>query len=313
MEIPNLIDNSTLNNELLNSKFNSLKTTKANSGKNLSETERQELAKAARGFEAIFLNMMLKEMKLGEFNDSSEGDSGFGADTLRGYTYLQLSDQMANSGEGIGIAQMIYSQLSGGDKLAPLTQIKPNTSLIEQLKSISTNKNDSVIKNKKSSILDEIGILNNTKTQPKNESNDTKVSGNFFNRVQNRLEKYQDIISLASNIFKVPEHLIKGMITSESAGKNDARSGVGAKGLMQLMDGTARDLGVNNSYDPTQNIMGGTKYIKQMLDKFGSVEKALAAYNAGPGNVNKYGGIPPFKETQNYVVRVKKYAEMHKV
>ncbi|HUN29860.1 MAG TPA: lytic transglycosylase domain-containing protein [Alphaproteobacteria bacterium] len=99
--------------------------------------------------------------------------------------------------------------------------------------------------------------------------------------------------------------LIKAIIANESGFNANATSKVGAQGLMQLMPGTAAGLGVTDAYDPAQNVAGGTKYIKGLLDHFnGDVRLAVAAYNAGPGAVEKYGGVPPYAETQNYVQNV---------
>lgn len=117
------------------------------------------------------------------------------------------------------------------------------------------------------------------------------------------------MITTAAARHKVPVGLVKAVVRAESGFKSDATSPAGAQGLMQLMPATAKGLGVTDSFDPQQNLDGGAKYLKQLMNRFhGDVKKVLAGYNAGPGAVERYGGIPPYKETQHYVAKVLEYA-----
>lgn len=116
------------------------------------------------------------------------------------------------------------------------------------------------------------------------------------------------IFNEAASKYGVDAKFLKAIAKCESDFSTECTSRSGAMGIMQLMPQTAASLGVTNAYDPYQNIMGGARYISEKLTQYnGDKSLALAAYNAGSGNVAKYGGIPPFKETQNYVAKVMAY------
>lgn len=113
------------------------------------------------------------------------------------------------------------------------------------------------------------------------------------------------LLAEASQQYSLEPALLAAVIEVESGFNPNAVSPAGAKGLMQLMDATARGLGVTDSYDPQQNILGGARFLRQLLDRYkGDIRLALAAYNAGSGTVERYGGIPPYPETQRFVSKV---------
>jgi soluble lytic murein transglycosylase-like protein len=119
-------------------------------------------------------------------------------------------------------------------------------------------------------------------------------------------EAYEEIIQEAAKEHGMDPALIRAVMQTESAFHPYAVSRAGAEGLMQLMPALADEMGVENSFDPRENIMGGARYLKRLLDYHnGNLDLALASYNAGPGNVERYGGVPPFRETRRYVKTIK--------
>lgn len=120
-------------------------------------------------------------------------------------------------------------------------------------------------------------------------------------------EAYEDIIQEAATIYEIDASLIRAVMQAESAFHPYIVSRAGAEGLMQLMPDLADEMGVTDSFDPRENIMGGARYLKQLLEQHnGNIALTLASYNAGPGNVKRYGGVPPFRETRSYVKKIKK-------
>lgn len=276
-------------NSLLGGRANELsRKAERSDNSNLSDIERSKFAQVSRGFEAMFVNLLLKEMK-----SSLKENSEFSG-PLQEYTDMMFADQIASQNTGIGIAEKVYEFLTG-EKL-------PETRVIQSAKT-AYSEHSPKVSEKKSPVV-------SVKPAVKEIQEPELPKGNFLDKVKARLDVYDDIITQASKKFNVPQELIKAVITAESAGHQFAKSKAGAKGLMQLMDGTALELGVTDSYDPAQNIFGGTLYLRRMLDKFdNNRELALAAYNAGPGNVKKYGGVPPFRETESYIKKVNNYIQ----
>ncbi|QOI36630.1 lytic transglycosylase domain-containing protein [Leptospira interrogans] len=130
---------------------------------------------------------------------------------------------------------------------------------------------------------------------------------NFGKDLKNIKPSLAKIIHQESEKNNLDPRLVQSVIKAESDFKTDAVSPKGAIGLMQLMPSTANLLGVEDPFDPAENVAGGTKFLSNLLNKYKNLDHALAAYNAGPSAVDRYAGIPPYKETRNYVEKVKKF------
>ena len=239
-----------------------------------SPKEKEKIAKATKDFESLMTSMMLKEMTKTN-SGGMFGEESYGGDVLDSMFESEMASYMTKS-KSLGVAKMLYKKLTGED--------------LPMEKGL-----DKIYKNNSNPI--------NIKGVDKNLPVVTPSS-----EALKRIDKYDAIINDAAKAYGVDPNLIKSVIMAESAGNAKAVSGAKAKGLMQLIDSTAADMGVKNVWDPKQNIYGGTKYLSEMLRQYdGDVKLALAGYNAGPGNVDKYNGVPPFDETRKYITRVVGY------
>jgi Rod binding domain-containing protein len=264
-------------------KKSNLKAVDNSNGKAFSTKDKEKLKNAAYEFQAMLIGQMLKSMRNTEIKDENPEDS-YGSDMYTELFDMQLAKNMSRTGR-FGIAEMLYKKLTGEDLPKQPIITKPN-------------------------LGNENGMILNQ--QPKKSQEINPIDNSTI--IHSKLAQFNEIINDASKKFKVEPSLIKAIITAESGGNKLATSRSDAKGLMQLMDDTAREMGVTDSFNPSQNINGGARYISEMLGKYnGDLNLALAAYNAGPGAVDKFDGVPPFKETQNYIKSVTKYLNMFKL
>ncbi len=260
--------------------------------------EEKKLLKACQDFESIFLKHMLKSSRGAFGGDASGGlfGKGMGGDIFKDMFDTELARHVAQS-QGTGLARLLYNNMSQA--------VKSDDENVTPFDDLVTYVNRSANIQYQSWMLKHLG-----QNQIERESG-SKIE--LSTSVSERIGNFHHDIIAAGKKYNVEPALVYAVIHQESSGRPDAVSSKGAKGLMQLMDATARELGVRNSMNPKENILGGTRYLKQMINRFnGDLKLSLAAYNAGPGTVERYGGIPPYKETQNYVSKVMQYYQEYK-
>jgi soluble lytic murein transglycosylase-like protein len=258
---------------------------------------------AAQQFQAMFTNELVKSMRStipqGEMTEASNGRQIFTS-----MLDQQYADQMSRQMAPTGLAMQIYKQMERDDGTAATKALtnpqspafNPFVDFGNQAPAASGTDQGRASKAYRTLRSDSLANPSSVGARALPENIDKEVRA-------------------ASRKHGVPVDLVRAVIMQESGGNPKAVSPAGARGLMQLMPKTAEYLGVKNSFDVRQNIEGGVKYLRQMLDRHdGDTKLALASYNAGPGTVKRFGGIPPYAETRQYVASVlKRQAQFNQI
>jgi Rod binding domain-containing protein len=289
----------------------------------LDDKAKARLEKATREFEAVFLSYMLKTMRGGENEEDGLFGNNFGGDLMTGMFDQELA-RYVTRGSSLGLGEMMYRSLTGEryrqherpDKKPEITGSKTPAEV--PLVPDRELRDGVPLRMHHQPAAASAPPLSRTQVEPAPQKKSEEVgpakpapgggASIVPDSVQARVEAFHSLIEDAAAQHGVDSSLVRAIIASESGGRPDALSPKSAKGLMQLIDSTAAEMGVQRIWDPAQNISGGVKYLKQQLDRFdGDITLAAAAYNAGPGAVRKHGGVPPYRETQQYVRRVLNY------
>jgi len=263
------------------------------------EAKKMRLRKATREFESFFMLHMLKAMRK-TIPKTDLLNGGLGQDVYTSMFDEELARKVAGNSPN-SLSELLYKSLEKHLEATAAGEYENATgkidTSIEEVPRIETGKFNRTK-------ISEIGNRDakTNKDMPKISGPQIPVTPVPKMKSDPVLSEYGPTIDRASREFDVDPRLIYSVILAESGGRPDAVSDKGAKGLMQLIDSTATEMGVADSLDPHQNIIGGTKYLRQLINRFdGNLKLALAAYNAGPGTVSKYRGVPPYPETQRYI------------
>lgn len=292
------------------------------------EVEKKKLFQTAKELESLFLYHVLKAMRSSIPQADNESalalGRGMGKDIFTQIFDEELAKRISGNGDR-SLAAILYRNLekalershASPETVAPPTKtpsfpVKQNLPVKPylQLKSSPDTAASSPFPPKLTGALNPSPITNRQSLAPAAPTEGIKslrsVVSTFSSVDNEAMGRFGELITRASAKYNLDPQLLSAVIDAESGGNPDAVSPAGAKGLMQLIDSTAAEMGVKDSLNPEENIEGGARYLRILLDTFGDLKKALAAYNAGPATVKKYGGIPPYRETKNYVDKIMK-------
>ncbi len=270
------------------------------------------LQKAVKDFEAIFMGMMMKSMRSSVPDEEGAGQS-FGGDVMESLFDDAVAKQMAGR-SNLGLADMLYRSITKEPlpgSVPGAAGIQGNVTAANVLPAVSAAHDMNAASGGTRPVPASAATKSPVPEPDPRDSDAASPAGAWTvpsASTLDRIASYENIIQGAARAHGVDSTMLKAVIAAESAGNRNAVSPKDAKGLMQLTDSTAADMGVANVWNPRENIEGGAKYLRSLIQRFPDDTKSvIASYNAGPARVAKHGGVPPIPETQAYVKRVMNY------